>query len=40
MKKIWNEFWGWGEVLEETDNFYIVRWDANPWTLEQVPKEN
>lgn len=37
--KIWNDIWGWGEIVMESNNYYVVRWDSNPWTLEQVPKD-
>lgn len=29
---------GWGDVLDETEHFLIVRFDADPWCLQQVPK--
>ena len=30
---------GWGEVVFESDNYVVVRWDADPWVLEQIAKE-
>ena len=38
--KIYSEIWGWGEVVMETATYYVVRWDSDPWCLEQVPKED
>lgn len=37
-KKYWNNEKGWGEIVLETEHYYVVRWDANPWCLEQIPK--
>ena len=39
-KKIYNAVRGWGEIVLETDNYIVVRWDADPWILEQIPKED
>lgn len=36
--KVWDNVKGWGEIIKETDNFFIVRWDGDPWFLEQIPK--
>lgn len=38
MERYWDETWGWGDVVEETAHFMIVRYDADPWCLVQVPK--
>ena len=29
---------GWGEVVLDTPTYVVVRWDADPWFLEQVDK--
>lgn len=36
--KYFNEKRGWGEIVMETEHYIIVRWDADPWFLEQIPK--
>lgn len=38
MKRYWDDKMGWGDVLNETEHFMIVRFDADPWYLVQVPK--
>ena len=37
-KKYFDIEWGWGEILLETEDYIIVRWDADPWVLTQIPK--
>lgn len=37
-KKYWDIEKGWGEIVLETEHYFVVRWDANPWCLEQIPK--
>lgn len=31
MKRIWDDEMGWGTVIEEYYDFYIVAFDADPW---------
>lgn len=31
MKKVYDEEYGWGEVLAETTDKILVRWDSDPW---------
>lgn len=40
MKRICDETWGWGDVVAEEDEFVLVRFDADPWALHRLPKED
>lgn len=37
-EKYYREDMGWGEIVLETEHYIVVRWDADPWCLEQIPK--
>jgi len=39
MKKVYDERKGYGEVIEETAEGTLVRWDCSPWFPEWIPKE-
>lgn len=39
MKKYWDEERGFGEIVLETENYIVVRFDADPWFLCQIAKE-
>ena len=34
--KVWDQIKGWGEIIDETEKFFIVRWDADPWYPEKI----
>ena len=38
MKRYWDDNFGWGEIVMESDNYIIVRFDSDPWELHQIPK--
>lgn len=38
MERYYDEQMGWGKVEMETEHYLIVRYDADPWCLVQVPK--
>ena len=37
MERYFDIEWGWGDVLTRSDNFIVVRFDADPWCLRQIP---
>lgn len=39
IRRYWDNMFGWGDVISENDNFIIVRFDADPWVLRELPKE-
>lgn len=38
MKKYFDMTIGWGEIVIETEHYIVVRFDADPWCLVQIPK--
>ena len=36
--KVWDNEKGWGEIVAETETYFVVRFDADPWCLVQFPK--
>lgn len=38
MKKYFDENMGWGEIIAETENYIVVRFDADPWFPVQIRK--
>lgn len=38
MKKYFDINMGWGEIVTETEHYIVVRFDADPWCLVQIPK--
>lgn len=28
--KVWDEEWGWGTIVAETENLIVVKWDCDP----------
>lgn len=38
MKRYWDDTFGYGDVVAESDNYIIVRFDSDPWVLHQIPK--
>ena len=37
-ERYWDDTMGWGDVLQVTEHYLIVRYDADPWCLVQVPR--
>ena len=37
-KKYFRDDMGWGKIVLETEHYIVVRWDADPLCLEQIPK--
>jgi hypothetical protein len=38
MKKIYNEMFGCGEIVRETETHFYVRFDADPWVIHKILK--
>lgn len=36
--RVWDEEKGWGEIVAETESYFVVRYDADPWVLIQCSK--
>ena len=36
--KVWDNEMGWGEIVFETENYLIARWDADPHSVTQYPR--
>ena len=36
--KVFDETWGWGEIVAETENAFVVVYDANPWGYHEFAK--
>ena len=36
--KIYNDFWGWGTIVGQTDEELIVRFDSDPWNYPAVSR--
>lgn len=30
---------GWGEIILETTNYIVVKWDRDPYAWDQIPKQ-
>ena len=30
-KRVYDEDWGWGEIIAESTDKVLIRWDADPW---------
>lgn len=39
MKKYYDEEMGWGEIVFESEHYLIVRFDADPWCLQEILKD-
>ena len=36
--KVYDNTLGWGEIIAESESYFVVRYDADPWVLRQYPK--
>jgi len=40
MKKVYDEVRGFGEIIDETENEVLIRWDTDPWCPQWYPKDD
>lgn len=38
MNRYYDDEMGWGDIVKETKDFLIVRFDADPWSLVRILK--
>ena len=36
--KVYDNTLGWGEIIAESESYFVVRYDADSWSLIQYPK--
>lgn len=36
--KVYDNALGWGKIIAESESYFVVRYDADPWSLIQYPK--
>lgn len=36
MERIYNEQYGWGDIVYKGNGYYLVRFDADPWSLVKI----
>ena len=36
--RVYDRIKGWGNIIDETEHFYIIRWDSDPWYPETIIK--
>lgn len=39
VRRWYDESFGWGDVVLETEDFVVVRFDSDPWFYHQIFKE-
>ena len=39
-KRYWDETYGWGDIVMETESYIVVKFDSDPWLYMQLPQNH